>query len=435
MAVFEWSELREYAPRFLVSSGPDRDLGIFESLNDSFSLRWGFMIAGYVSLVPNSVKRSALVACLIALIPIAIVLAFCRQYPVSWGFTAGLAFDSFLWSAAFAGVSLYALQIIDTTLRGKRVLGHYTLLEKIGEGGMGAVWKARHRSYVQFVALKFPSDQFVRDRTAMKRFRAEVEAMAAMNHPHLVRVYNFDPGSEGRPYFVMELLDGWTLDSIVRQHGPLPASRAVYLVRQVCAALAEIHARGMVHRDVKPSNIMLCNYHTEFDFVKLLDLGVVHFPGAPRANPLHSIAGTPSYMSPELFMPSKTLDGRSDLFSVGAVLFFLVTGEALVNETVVDLNPADGRKNRPPLHSLSDAKCPPGPSEIVEKCTRKNPDERYQSAEQLIAALDELRLECQWNNQLAGEWWLSHLHKNAEAKRALLQVSPHHDRAGAQGVR
>jgi serine/threonine-protein kinase len=393
------------------------------------------MIAGYVSLVPNSVKRSALVACLIALIPIAIVLAFCRQYPVSWGFTAGLAFDSFLWSAAFAGVSLYALQIIDTTLRGKRVLGHYTLLEKIGEGGMGAVWKARHRSYVQFVALKFPSDQFVRDRTAMKRFRAEVEAMAAMNHPHLVRVYNFDPGSEGRPYFVMELLDGWTLDSIVRQHGPLPASRAVYLVRQVCAALAEIHARGMVHRDVKPSNIMLCNYHTEFDFVKLLDLGVVHFPGAPRANPLHSIAGTPSYMSPELFMPSKTLDGRSDLFSVGAVLFFLVTGEALVNETVVDLNPADGRKNRPPLHSLSAAKCPPGPSEIVEKCTRKNPDERYQSAEQLIAALDELRLECQWNNQLAGEWWLSHLHKNAEAKRALLQVSPHHDRAGAQGVR
>lgn len=189
-----------------------------------------------------------------------------------------MAFDSFLWCAAFAGVSLYALQVIDTTLRGKRVLGHYTLLEKIGEGGMGAVWKARHRSYVQFVALKFPSDQFVSDRTAMKRFRAEVEAMAAMNHPHLVRVYNFDPGSEGRPYFVMELLDGWTLDSIVGQYGPLPVSRTVYLVRQVCAALAEIHARGMVHRDVKPSNIMLCNYHTEFDFVKLLDLGVVHFP-------------------------------------------------------------------------------------------------------------------------------------------------------------
>ena len=280
MAAFQWGELREYAPSFLMNANPDRDLGIFESLNDSFSLRWGFMIAVYVILVPNPVKRSAVVACLIALIPIAMIFAFCRQYPVSWGFTAGLAFDSFLWSAAFAGVSLYALQIIDTTLRGTRVLGHYTLLEKIGEGGMGSVWKARHRSYVQFVALKFPSDRFVSDRTAMKRFRAEVEAMAAMNHPHLVRVYNFDPGSEGRPYFVMELLDGWTLDSIVRQYGALPASRAVYLVRQVCAALSEIHARGMVHRDVKPSNIMVCNYHTEYDFAKLLDLGVVHFPGA-----------------------------------------------------------------------------------------------------------------------------------------------------------
>ena len=225
VAAFQWSELREYAPQFLMNARPDPDLGIFESLNDSFSLRWGFMIAVYVILVPNSVKRSALVACLIGLIPIAMILAFCRHYPVSWSFTAGMAFDSFLWCAAFAGVSLYALQVIDTTLRGKRVLGHYTLLEKIGEGGMGAVWKARHRSYVQFVALKFPSDQFVSDRTAMKRFRAEVEAMAAMNHPHLVRVYNFDPGSEGRPYFVMELLDGWTLDSIVGQYGPLPVSR------------------------------------------------------------------------------------------------------------------------------------------------------------------------------------------------------------------
>jgi serine/threonine-protein kinase len=270
---------------------------------------------------------------------------------------------------------------------------------------MGAVWKARLPSYVQFVALKFASDRFVVDRTAMKRFRAEVEAMAAMNHPHLVRVYNFDPGSEGRPYFVMELLDGWTLDSIVRKYGPLPVSRAVYLVRQVCAALAEIHARGMVHRDVKPSNIMLCNYHTEFDFVKLLDLGVVHFPGAPRANPLHSIAGTPSYMPPEQRMPNKTLDGRSDLFAVGAVLFFLVTGEAMANETVVDLNSPDGGVNRVPLHSLRDVGCPKPLSEIIEKCTQKDPDDRYQSAEQLIAALDELRLDSQWNSQLAAEWW------------------------------
>ncbi len=296
------------------------------------------------------------------------MLTFCLQRPVSWGFAAGIAFDSFLWSAAFAGISLYALQIIDTTLRGKRLLGHYALLEKIGEGAMGTVWKARHRSYVQFVALKFPSDRFVRSPTAMKRFRAEVEAMAAMNHPHLVRVYNFDPGSESRPYFVMELLDGWTLDAIVRQYGPLPASRAVYLVRQLCAALAEIHARGMVHRDVKPSNIMLCNYHTEFDFVKLLDLGVVHFPGAPHVNPLHSIAGTPSYMSPEQMLPHTTLDGRSDLSAVGAVLFFLVTGEALANETVVELNPEDGGQNRAPLHSLTDANCPPTLSAIIGKC-------------------------------------------------------------------
>jgi hypothetical protein len=140
-------------------------------------------------------------------------------------------------------------------------------------------------------------------------------------------------------------------------------------------------------------------------FYAHFDLGVVHFPGAPRGNPLHSIAGTPSDMSPKQMMPHKTLDGRSDLFAVGAVLFFLFTGVALANETVVDLNAEDGRQNRAPLHSLSDVECPPGLSEIVEKYTRKNPDEWYRSAEQFIAALDELRLESAWNSQLAGEWW------------------------------
>lgn len=124
---------------------------------------------------------------------------------------------------------------------------------------------------------------------------------------------------------------------------------------------------------------------------------------------MHSIAGTPSYMSPEQMRPNITLDGRSDLFAVGAVLFFLVTGNALANETVVDSNPEDGVKNRPPLHSLSDAGCPPGLSQIIEKCTRKNPDDRYQNADQLIAALDELSVDCQWNSQLAAKWWRERL--------------------------
>ena len=201
---------------------------------------------------------------------------------------------------------------------------------------MGEVWKANHRGYFQKVALKFPRPEHLKTRAQQQRFRSEAETMAALRHPHFVRILNYDPGTFGRPYVVMEFLPGKTLKSIVHEMGPFPAPRAVYVLRQICSALAELHqsrivaraVQSMVHRDIKPTNIMICNFEGTYDFVKVLDMGIAHHVRKSPPGTEHGVAGTALYMSPEQWDPcGALLDGRSDIFSVGRVGLFLLLGK------------------------------------------------------------------------------------------------------------
>jgi hypothetical protein len=404
VSAYQLTDLGTYAS--LLSATNDYETGLIEAVSDGFSLRWAFVIAGYVAFVPNPIKRSVVAITLMALVPLSITVVFCQYHGAPFDLTLGLVLDAAIWMVGFAAVALFTLKIVDITALGRRALGRYVDLELIGEGGMGVVYSAKHNAFGQRVALKFPHDKFLQEPRVMRYFRREVEAMAALNHPHLVRVYYYEPGRRGRPYFVMELLAGVTLQKLVERYGPLPPGRALYVIRQVCAALGAVHERGWVHRDVKPVNIMICNHCGVFDFVKLLDLGVLHEIGSAAGVTPHTVAGTLAYMSPEQRSPVRPLDGRSDVFSVGAVLFFLLTGRFFANETKVDPDPPDGVPNAEPLHSLSDAGCPEEVRRLIAKCTEEKPDKRFQHVGELIDELDRLLRAYPWDNQQASAWWL-----------------------------
>ena len=218
-----------------------------------------------------------------------------------------------------------------------REMGSYQLGELLGRGGMGEVYKATHRMLARPAAIKLirpetlgASDPAAAE-LAVTRFRREAQAAANLRSPHTVELYDFGVTDDQTLYFVMELLDGLDLDSLVRQHGPLPPGRVVHVLTQVCASLEEAHVRGLVHRDIKPANIHLGRLGLVCDFVKVLDFGLVK-PIADwsveqtLATQAGLVVGTPGYMAPEMVV-SDTVDARADLYALGCVGYFLLTGQ------------------------------------------------------------------------------------------------------------
>ena len=219
-----------------------------------------------------------------------------------------------------------------------RELGSYRLEEKLGQGGMGEVWRARHRLLARPAAIKLIRPSSVADggvgvsAEAMRRFEREAQATARLRSPHTVELFDFGSADDGAFYYVMELLDGVDADTLVRRFGPIPFDRAIYLLGQVCHSLSEAESCGLVHRDVKPANIFLCRYGEDYDFVKVLDFGLVKGLDEPvdmetaltRANTIH---GTPGFMAPEQVLASSNLDGRVDIYALGCVACWLLTGQ------------------------------------------------------------------------------------------------------------
>ena len=184
-------------------------------------------------------------------------------------------------SAFVAVVPARVLQRLGRRLREAQDLGSYQLIERLGTGGMGEVWRAEHRLLARDAAIKLvrPEVLGARDeneaRVTLKRFEREAQATAALSSPHTIQVFDFGITEDGTFYYVMELLNGRDLESLVREFGPLPPNRVIYLLRQVCHSLADAHARGLVHRDIKPANIYVCRMGLEYDFAKVLDFGLV----------------------------------------------------------------------------------------------------------------------------------------------------------------
>jgi tRNA A-37 threonylcarbamoyl transferase component Bud32 len=294
-----------------------------------------------------------------------------------------------------------------------RELGSYRLGQLLGRGGMGEVYLAHHRMLARPAAIKLirPETLAGEDaggaRLAIARFRREAEAAARLKSPHTVQIYDFGETEEGRLYLVMELLEGITLDQLVRAEGPLPAARVINLLRQVCQSLQEAHEAGLVHRDIKPANIHLGQVGRQRDFVKVLDFGLVKAAGPSGgddslASTTGLAVGTPAFMAPEM-VHGEAVDGRADLYSLGCVAYYLLTGhyvfegDSALQTVVFHLQ----RTPVPPSERTANP-IPPALESLVLACLAKRPEERPPSAAELEAALADVASAVEVGSGLSG---------------------------------
>lgn len=298
-----------------------------------------------------------------------------------------------------------------------RELGSYQLGDLLGRGGMGEVYEARHRMLARPAAIKLIRPEMIRAagegaQLAVQRFRREAEAAANLRSPHTVELYDFGVTADETLYFVMELLDGMDLQTLVTAHGPVPAERAVYIVRQVCDSLDEAHTRGLVHRDIKPANIHVGRLGLQHDFVKVLDFGLVKAMGAAGSDRwLETEAGltpgTPAYMAPEVAL-GEPVDGRADLYALGCVAYFLLTGKLVFEaENLFQMMAMRLRDDPAPPSLRTSNPIPPALDRIVLDCLARKPEHRPRSAGELGRALASLEL-APWGEEQAAQWWKTH---------------------------
>jgi serine/threonine-protein kinase len=372
--------------------------------------------------LPKTIRRAAVVVGPLALLPFATLSVLFLQHPDVMGWLGRarrdgeappilhFSFDAMVLlilviGSGFGAQAIYRLrrQVADATQ-----LGQYRLRHKIGAGAMGEVYLAEHQFLKRPCALKLIRPNSVGNPKALARFEREVRATATLSHPNTVEIYDYGRTSDGTYYYVMEYLPGLSLAELVERHGPLPPARVVYLLRQVCQALREAHAAGLIHRDIKPSNIIAARRGGMDDVAKLLDFGLVRPTATAPAADLSAegqILGTPLFMSPEQAEGNRELDERSDIYSLGAVAYDLLTGRppfdegggmavlvALARDPVV-----------PP--SLLVTGVPDDLEDVVLRCLAKDPADRFADAQSLERALGECACSGDWDQDRAAHWW------------------------------
>jgi serine/threonine-protein kinase len=259
-------------------------------------------------------------------------------------------------------------------------------------------------------ALKLIRSDANQDPTALARFEREVHATASLTHPHTVAIYDYGHTGDGTFYYVMEHLPGMGLDKLIAQHGPLPAGRVIFLLRQACGALAEAHASGLIHRDLKPGNLYISERGGLCDFVKVLDFGLVkstHDGGSAQLTQDQVISGTPLYMSPEQAMGQRGLDARSDLYALGAIAYHMLCGRPpFEDESPLAIMIKHASQEAPPP-SERGAQVPKDLEQVVLRCLQKRPEDRFENALALEQALAACQAVTEWDAQQAALWWHS----------------------------
>src|SRR6266850_1849800 len=301
-------------------------------------------------------------------------------------------------------------------LKNLREIGSYELLERIGEGGMGEVWRARHRLLARPAAIKLIRSDVLgasqRTREGIvRRFEREARDTAMLGSTHTIDVYDFGVTEDGEFYYVMELLDGVSLERFVQLYGSMEPARLVYVLRQVCHSLGEAHSRGLVHRDIKPANIFICRLGPDDDFVKVLDFGLVkHVEAAGAMLTVEGVtAGTPAYMAPEVALGRPGVDGRADLYALGCVAYYLLTGEPVFSadsDVATALAHVQTEPVRPSLRSEFDI--PPALEAIILDSLAKDPAARPASAELFSERLAAAMPQDAWTPRKAHAWWELH---------------------------
>lgn len=397
--------------RFAIQLGPvgvHANWGVFAGLLSVFHV-----VLARAILVPSSPLRT-LVIC---------VLAFAALL-VSHGMIAGwLGVISSTFSALtvtmLATVASRVIYGLHRDVREARQLGQYTLEEKIGEGGMGEVYRARHAMLRRPTAIKLLGGD-VTERE-LHRFEKEVQLTAELTHPNTISIYDYGRTPDGTFYYAMELLDGVTLQTLVDRDGPQPPARVIHILSQVCGALREAHDAGLIHRDIKPDNVFLCRQGGVPDVVKVLDFGLVKQvksdASASQSN-VNVMVGTPLYMSPEAIAAPDAVDEKSDLYALGAVGYFLLSGTPVFEgDSVVEVCSHHLHTEPEPISSRASREIPSDLEKVVCECLAKEPIGRPKSARALCDKLAECTDAGGWTELDAEKWWAAHAERPLPAHK------------------
>lgn len=310
------------------------------------------------------------------------------------------------------------LYVLRRTAHEAQRFGSYVVREEIGRGGMGKVFKAEHALMCRPAAVKV-----LRESTgvvnALERFEREVHLSSDLSHPNTITIFDFGHTSDNSFYYAMEYLEGMDLDELVQRFGPIGSARVIHLLLQVCGSLKEAHGRGIIHRDLKPSNIYLTERGGIYDFVKVLDFGIAKQvsaaadrPEAPEEGMLTEegkMVGTPRYMAPEAYMGDGDLDPRSDIYGLGAIAYWLLTGRPpfIDPAPLVLLRKLLTTEPQKPSE-LAELPIPTELDEVVIRCLRTDAQDRYQTVEELERALGAIDTTEPWSARRAQDWWELH---------------------------
>jgi hypothetical protein len=384
----------------------------------------------FTVVVPNPPRRAAAATlAAVSSVPIVVDISM-AHHPITGvtpeGFFFGLVLP-YLLVALMAFVGSHVVYALGKEVTRAREMGGYRLIERLGGGGMGEVWRAQHHLLARPAAIKLVRSDALgasrtpRQREIQERFGREAQATALMHSPHTIQLYDFGFTNDGTFYYVMELLDGFDLETLVKQFGPVPAGRAIHLLTQACHSLGEAHARGLIHRDIKPANVYVCRYGRETDFVKVLDFGMVKSwrtdtEAETQLTAEHVVAGTPAYMAPEQVLGNRPVDARTDIYALGCVAYWLVAGQLVFDgKTTMETMTRHAKEQPAAPSTRTDLKVPPALDAIILTCLAKSPDERLASADALAEALASVATGDTWTAQRAYDWWDRHHPERAEA--------------------
>lgn len=377
----------------------------------------GLLLAVRAALVPSSPRRTAIVTLVVGAPQVlSTLLVYGNDGGLVWRALDSAAYpwmpatSAMIWGFVVITCTVISWVIfgLRAEVREARRLGQYVLEQKIGEGGMGEVYRARHGMMRRPTALKLMKG--AASPSSRLRFEREVQLTARLTHPNTITIFDYGRTHDGVFYYAMELLDGATLQRIVELDGAQPPGRVMHILTMACGALAEAHAIGLIHRDIKPANIMLCMQGGEHDVVKLLDFGLVKelaVDGETKLTGTSTITGTPQYMAPESILASESADARTDIYALGAVAYYLLAGSNVFNgSSVVEVCSQHLHQAPEPL-SARGVTVPSELEAIVLACLDKKPERRPQSAVELRRRLEACEVE-PWDGERMLSWWSEH---------------------------
>jgi serine/threonine-protein kinase len=375
-----------------------------------------YVLLARAVFLPSSGWRT-LGICALGLLPAGLVATRLRlgaygllDRPDEWLLQASQVFRNLAVTAFLASLTSHVIYGLRRQVRESARLGQYLLREKIGEGGMGVVYRATHAMLRRDTAVKVLLPSRVGEQSVM-RFEREVKLTAQLVHPSTVAIFDYGRTPDGVFYYAMEYLEGGDLERLVEYAGPVPPARVVWILDQLCRALAEAHALGLIHRDVKPSNVLLCERGGEGDVAKILDFGLVKNlrAGEDAARTRDdALTGTPLYISPESITEPERVDARADLYSLGALAYFLLVGAPLFEgKSVVEVCAAH-LHSPPPLPSARNPAVTPELEAAILRCLQKRPGDRFEGTLALREALLGCRFAESWGGREASAWWAAH---------------------------